>query len=139
MLDDLLRAQWTEGRAQIARWLIDRGFPNAEPGKRFPFKTEDGGSGEIDLELYAAMTRGAGSRGHFAARALELIDRVLCDAESAPWRAIWWAHELGTLDGDARLAARRSGASAVAGQQRCQRHQRRELEKQTWRCRDRLS
>jgi len=104
MFDDLLQAQWIEGRQQIARWLIDRGFPNPELGKRYRFETEDGGKGEGDIESYAAMTRGAGSREHFAARAIELIDRVLSEAERTPWRAIGWAHELGTLDGDARLA-----------------------------------
>ena len=52
-----------------------------------------------------------------------MIDLILREAERAPWQAIGWAHQLGELGGDARLAGmepvwmigQKSQAGAVRG------------------------
>ena len=102
--DDLQRARWLEAREMIAGWLVVHGFPQPAPGERFPTTVlPDGGRVDGDDEMRAALLHGVPSPEHFAASALQLIDRILEHADSDPWLAVALAHELGVLDGDARL------------------------------------
>ena len=104
-------------------WLVARGFPYSTPDQRLQIKTDDGAKGEGGIEFYAVMMHGPASREHFAAQAIELIDLILREADRNPWQAIALAHQLGVLDGDARLVGvepvwgigHRSRAGAVAG------------------------
>jgi len=115
--DDVFhRARWVEGREEIAQWLVSYGVPYPAPGQRFRFETKDGVREEGDIEDYARLVHGVNSREHFAARAIELIDRIMRYADAAPWKAIGWAHELGVLDGDARRAGVEPFVLRAAGQ-----------------------